>query len=53
MEKQSALKWEKALNTFLTDLVEQQGYHFLGKSPFSHKTGKEKKLLMYDSFGTS
>lgn len=47
------LEMEKALNTFLTDLVEQQGYHFLSKSPFSHKTGRDKKLLMYDSFGTS
>lgn len=44
---------EKALNTFLTSLVESRGYHFLSKSPVKNKNGKQKKLLMYDVFGTA
>lgn len=46
------VEMEKALNAFLTDLIEPLGYHFLSKSPVKQKDGKEKKLLMYDSFGT-
>lgn len=44
---------EKALNAFLTDLVESRGYHFLSKSPVTNKNGTQKKLLMYDKFGTA
>lgn len=44
---------EKALNIFLTQLVESRGYHFLSKSPVKNKNGSQKKLLMYDNFGTA
>ena len=44
---------EKALNIFLTNLVEERGYFFLSKSPTKNKMGKQKKLLMYDNFGTA
>jgi hypothetical protein len=44
---------EKALNVFLTNLVESRGYHFLSKSPVKNKNGTPKKLLMYDKFGTA
>ncbi len=44
---------EKALNAFLTQLVESRGYHFLSKSPVKNKNGSPKKLLMYDNFGTA
>lgn len=44
---------EKALNDFLTNLVESRGYHFLSKSPVKNKNGTSKKLLMYDKFGTA
>ncbi|MBN1991976.1 MAG: hypothetical protein JW953_04685 [Anaerolineae bacterium] len=40
---------EKALNIFLTDLVESQNFYFISKSPFKNR----KKLLMYDKFGTA
>ncbi len=43
---------EKALNGFLTELVEGRGHHFLSKSPLTNAAGKPKKLLMYDKFGT-
>ncbi len=44
---------EKALNKFLTNLVESHGHHFLSKSPIKNKQGSQKKLLMYDKFGTA
>lgn len=44
---------ENALNDFLTNLVEKQGFHFLSKSPIKNRNGSHKKLLMYDNFGTS
>jgi hypothetical protein len=44
---------EKALNIFLTKLVERRGFHFLSKSPVMNKYGSQKKLLMYDKFGTA
>ncbi len=44
---------EKALNLFLTNLLEKKGYHFLSKSPVRNKDGTQKKLLMYDKFGTA
>ena len=44
---------EKALNVFLTNLTESIGYHFLSKSPLKNKYGMQKKLLMYDNFGTA
>lgn len=44
---------EKALNSFLTTLVENLGYHFLSKSPSKNKNVGQKKLLMYDKFGTA
>jgi hypothetical protein len=47
------LEMEKALNDFLTNLVEKRGYHFLSKSPVQNKDGKQKKLFMYDKFGTA
>jgi hypothetical protein len=44
---------EKALNDFLTNLVESRGFHFLCKSPVNNKNGTPKKLLMYDKYGTA
>jgi hypothetical protein len=44
---------ENALNVFLTSLVEKRGYHFLSKTPIKNKDGSQKKLLMYDNFGTA
>lgn len=44
---------EKALNTFLTKLIEKRGFHFLSKSPVANRDGSQKKLLMYDKFGTA
>jgi hypothetical protein len=44
---------EKALNAFLQPLVEEIGYHYLSKGLGAGKTGKQKKLLMYDKFGTA
>jgi hypothetical protein len=44
---------ERALNRYLHDLVTEHGYHFLSQSPIRHKTGKPRKLLMYDRFGTA
>ena len=43
---------EKALNDFLTNLVESRGYHFLSKSPIKNKNGTSKKLrsLYYKRF---
>lgn len=43
---------EKALNTFLEKLVESVGFHFISKG-IKNKTGRYKKLLMFDSFGTA
>lgn len=39
---------EKAINVFLSNLVESHGFYFISKSPIKDK----KKLLMYDKFGT-
>ncbi len=47
------IEMEKALNDFLTRLVEGRGYHFLSRSPVRNKSGTPKKLLLYDNFGTS
>ena len=47
------IEMEKALNDFLTRLVESRGYHFLSRSPVRSKSGTPKKLLLYDNFGTS
>jgi hypothetical protein len=44
---------EKALNAFLTDVVEKRSHHFLSKSPTVTDDGTHKKLLMYDKFGTA
>lgn len=44
---------ERAINRFLTELVEERGYYFLSQSPVKHKTGKSRKLLMFDRFGTA
>lgn len=43
---------EKALNAFLEPLAESVGYHFISKGLGESKTGRPKKLLMYDRFGT-
>lgn len=43
---------EKALNNFLGKLVETVGFHFISNG-IKSKTGKYKKLLMFDSFGTA
>jgi hypothetical protein len=40
---------EKALNLFLSELVGNNGYHYICKSP----TPGKKKLLMYDLFKTA
>jgi len=42
---------ERALNAFLKNLVERQGYHFISKCPQQNKNGAQKKLLLYDKFG--
>ncbi len=44
---------EKALNVFLTHLAETRGHHFVSKSAVKNRSGREKKLLMYDNFGTA
>jgi hypothetical protein len=44
---------EKALNIFITSLVEERGYHYLSRSPIMNHNGTQKKLLMYDKFGTA
>jgi hypothetical protein len=44
---------EKALNVFLTNLVENRAHHYLSKSPVKNKGGTQKKLLMYDKSGTA
>lgn len=44
---------EKALNAFLTNLIESRGYHFISKNPVKNKGRAKKKLLMYDKFGTA
>jgi hypothetical protein len=43
---------ELALNKFLGELVEDMGYHFLSKGIRKNKSGTQKKLLLYDKFGT-
>lgn len=43
---------EKALNAFLEPLAENLGYHFISKGLGESRTGRPKKLLMYDRFGT-
>ncbi len=40
---------EKALNEYLSQLVEHLGYYFISKSPLKNR----KRLLMYDDFGTA
>lgn len=44
---------EKALNAYITELLDELGYHYLSKSPQLGKTGNPKKLLMYDKLGTA
>jgi hypothetical protein len=44
---------EKALNACLKPLAEELGYHFISQGLGESKTGKQKKLLMYDRFGTA
>ncbi|MBI3158187.1 MAG: hypothetical protein HYZ26_01135 [Chloroflexi bacterium] len=44
---------EIALNSYLTELVEGLGYHFLSRSPQTNRAGINKKLLLYDKFGTA
>lgn len=53
IEEAVGAEMEKALNDFLTNLVESRGYHFLSKSPVKNKSGSHKKLLLYDKFGTA
>ncbi len=44
---------EKALNNFLKEIVEQEGYHFISKGVGTTRQGKQRKILvMYDRFGT-
>jgi len=43
---------EKALNSFLTDIAESAGHHFVSKG-FDSDGRQTKKLLMFDTFGTS
>lgn len=44
---------EAALNTVLQSVAEEHGCHFISKGPFNPKTGRYKKLLLYDDFATS
>ncbi len=44
---------EAALNHFLEQLAESTGHHFVCTGPRDTKTGKPRKLLMYDKFGTA
>ncbi|MBE7467986.1 MAG: hypothetical protein DPW09_42445 [Anaerolineae bacterium] len=39
---------ERAMNSFLKKLVEQRGYHFIGKNALKKMEGTPKKLLIYD-----
>lgn len=44
---------EKAVNSFLKQLAEQEGYHFISKGVGTTKQGNSRKVLvMYDQFGT-
>ncbi len=43
---------EMSINRFLGDLAESAGYHFVCTGPENPKTGRPKKLLMSDRFGT-
>lgn len=44
---------EKALNSFLRQVAEQEGYHFVSKGVGTTKQGNSRKVLvMYDLFGT-
>lgn len=43
---------EIALNKHLTDLVAERACHLISKGPYNHKTGKNKKLLLRDQYGT-
>lgn len=44
---------EKALNNFLEQIADQEGYHFISEGVGTTRQGKPRKiLLMYDQFGT-
>jgi len=44
---------EKVVNLFLSRLIEPLGYHFISQNFERNRPGKNKKLLMYDKFGTA
>ncbi len=46
------LQLEVTLNKFLGELAEDIGHHFLSKGIRKSKAGTQKKLLLYDKFGT-
>ncbi len=43
---------EVALNRYLTEILEDLTCHLISKGGTNQKTGKEKKLLLYDKHGT-
>jgi hypothetical protein len=44
---------EVALNTYLTSLSDAAGCYYINKGLKNTKTGKHKKLLMYDNYATA
>ncbi len=44
---------EIALNSYLTTLVDNYACRLISKGEKNEKTGKSKKLLLYDNFGTA
>ncbi|MFW5879870.1 MAG: hypothetical protein ACOCUV_03510 [bacterium] len=44
---------EAALNEYLIDFVKEYECHLVSTGPINSKTGKNKKLFLYDNFGTA
>lgn len=44
---------EIALNEYLVEFVKDFECHLISKGPVNPKTGRNKKLLLYDNFGTA
>ncbi len=44
---------ETALNEYLVEFVKEYDCHLVSTGPINPQTGKHKKLLLYDNFGTA
>lgn len=44
---------ESALNEYLIEFVKDYACHLVSTGPLNPKTGRHKKLLLYDNFGTA